>query len=443
MLGVVAVVLLVATAVVAIRNPFHGLVVAFATKPVVELAWEFRFGPITPVDAFYSIVPILLLPRAISYARQTPRLRRWLFFGACLAIANGLGLVTAVTDAKMMTVVETSAKVFNVFAAFVLIPCLVDTEKRFYAVLIAIAVGNIVPCGIGVFQAATGQVWRTRSTIGLQRHVGLYHDATGVRFNGQQAVFAIGLLAATLYSQKKRIQLGLLAYLAMWLVVLFFVFSKAAVVTILGWFVLWCMTQRKIGWALGVIVLAIGVDYFNESGVSSRLSQLFAKEIGYHQGTLADDRYVLAGRMFIWESALKRWSRVGMDQKVLGTGRNFPVHNEVLRLLIHSGYVGAGLFVSVMFLLGVTVMYAVFARATLVHLAGAMAFMMMVVDSIGLHPGLYAGHQWFVWGFVGLSFMASERFDASSTMDAAVQSWFSPDEAEEVPIRMTGIECPA
>ena len=32
-----------------------------------------------------------------------------------------------------------------------------------------------------------------------------------------------------------------------------------------------------------------------------------------------------------------------------------------------------------------------------------MIFAMWIIDTIGLHPSLYPGYQWYVWGIIGLA----------------------------------------
>ena len=218
------------------------------------MTWDTKLGPVTLIDILYTVAPVILASQILFSQQKPPKLLQWFAIGFCLAIANAFGVLSSFNEMDLKDILEIVVKSINVAAAFLLIPGFITDNRKLKLILLAILIGNIVPCGIGVYQASTGISWSDRMTVGLQRYNGLYHDAVGVRFNGQQALFAAMMLSSMFPLRKLWHKLVLAIYSLTWLVVIFNVFSKAALVTIFVWIWIWCIAQRKIAFLI-ILVL--------------------------------------------------------------------------------------------------------------------------------------------------------------------------------------------
>ena len=207
-----------------------------------------------------------------------------------------------------MGVLQNGFLSFNSFLGFFLIPILVTDKKRLKQLLLALMVGGVFPILVSIFQLRTGIVFQERTTVGLTRYVGFYHDAFPNRFYGLITLFAV-LLYRYLFPIKTlyfKLYVGLLTAGAF--VSIYVVFSKAAVAIISAWVVLLLLfSNSKLKYFFSILLgLSVLFLVFGNT-VLDNIEQLFSKEVGYQSGEVEDARYTLAGRGYIWENYWDFW----------------------------------------------------------------------------------------------------------------------------------------
>lgn len=328
----------------------------------------------------------------------------WLLF----LFANVGGVAVMVAEGRGVVAVESFLRVLNGFAGYHLLHPFVRNEHDFRRLLVALLVAGVAPVMMGIYQAATGHVWSERYTVGLLRNVGIYHDAFSLRSYGFMALTGI-ILYASYFARSTLIKLLLFAYgLSVGLVV-FKVYSKAAVVISVVWVFVWSLFRRRLTLLFLIGASLMTVDLVTGNRVVNEMELLFSKEVSVIEGT-GDEKRALAGRGYIWGQVLEDWSEAHVINKLLGSGKSGgSSHNDFLRILVSGGVFGLLTYVMLLGVIGKRLLANTLGKSSPINVMALMVFLMWLIDSIGLTPGLYPGYQWFVWGIIGVALRGIEQ----------------------------------
>ncbi len=383
---------------------FAAFLVLVATKSIIDMFWDVKIGPLSIMAVQGVMLPFLFLP-LFKQRKRMPK--SWLNNASVYFIALSFGLVWGLIENPLDTF-EAFLININVFLGFLLLPLLIQDKKHLKQFLLAMMIGGVFPILVTMYQLQTGIIFQDRQTIGLSRFVGLYHDAFPVRFYGLMSLMSI-LLYQSVFSIKGVYLKGFMLFLSAGAFLsVYLVFSKAAVVILGFWIVLLLVfSKSKIKQGFSILVgLSVIFLVFGDA-VFSNIEQLFSKEVGYQSGEVADVRYTLAGRGYIWDNYWNFWlNQQNVFFQWFGDGITRPAHNEYLRVLLTNGIIG------VLFLL-VFVMNIIrksFKINKHLRVFGFMLFTMYLIDSIGLVPGVYYYYNILVWGLFGLLLMKPQLF---------------------------------
>ena len=397
-----------------VTSPFRGVLLLLALKPIIDASWNHSFGGYNLLQVTAVAAPLLLLPQILAKKSRVLDNQRWKYLAIGYLICNTLGLVMLLLHRPTefaIPPVELVMRALSGFLGFFLLAFYFDDREKFRYLLIALLVAGIFPALMGMYEGLTQTAWRERQTVGLIRYVGLYHDGFNFRFYGFQTIAAI-LLYLSYFKPPKRWQVAaLIAYALCWLFVIFNINSKGAVVIACLWCLTWTVATRKIAYLLLIVVALLGVNLASNNIVFDRIETTLSKEIKFMQGELEDERYVLAGRGFIWEDYWQRWKKLDPELKIIGTGESLPVHNEFFRILIANGVIGLMTNIVLLLIIGWMLLRRLWLRCTPINILALMIFQMWLVDCLGVHPGLYPSYQWFVWGMIGLAVTGVKGLD--------------------------------
>lgn len=392
-----------AAAVIALLgSPYWGILITFAVNPIIAASWSYRFGEFTLNHVIGVAVPALILPRLHSQSVIAPNWQRWKTCAIVFATGIGFGAITLLAAQEYVTAAEHCVHAVNGCMAFLFLGCFFGNRQGLRHLLIALLLGGLFPVATGIYQALTGTIWYERTTIGLTRYVGLYHDAVAIKHFGLQTLLAI-LLYLTYMRPRQLLRMALLGYAACCLVVVFNVYSKSALAILAAWLLIWSSFTRKFVWASLVLAAVASLNWALDDILVTSVKQLFWKEIAYQAGE-ADRQIILAGRFFIWEAVLAEWSSKPLLEKLIGSGDFVAAHNEWLRILIGGGIVGLIISVTAIIMIGNRVLALTVRWNQPVTIVALMVYAMWLIECMGLHPGIYSYFMWFVWGIVGLAF---------------------------------------
>lgn len=398
-LGIVSIVLLA-------FRPRLGVPAVFIARPFVDTLWPDMIGSIRPTEVFSVAVPTLIMMH-LAFASGTASFRRmpmrwlWVVWVVDVALFSGMILYN-----------NHVADGFNIFfrhlnglVGFFMLQAWFADERYTKRLLLAMVIGGVFPMATGVYEALTGDHWKiTFGEGGLVRNIGMYHDAITIRYLALQTILAVTLFTTLYLNRRWLSSLVSTAYGAVCAFVLYGAYSKAGIVTLTSWLILWPTLLRKVR-TLVVLGLAglILAGTFSEKIIDT-VSVVFNKEIGVAQGDLGVNRS-FSGRWYIWQEMMTERESFTSSQRIFGSGQiALGAHNDYLVVLFHGGVIGLILYLCLLLALFARIVRDLITRIDPWSVAALLAFIMWMVDTIGLVPSAYSGYQWFVWGIVGLAF---------------------------------------
>jgi len=176
----------------------------------------------------------------------------------------------------------------------------------------------------------------------------------------------------------------ILFLITIYIVASFFLYSKAMIGIYVIGLVLYLISYRNsTSLFITIIGLFIGLELF-----SSTVNQLFIVELGF-SGTEKETSRLFSGRGGLWESYLEYFHGLGFLSQFFGTGLNTGgTHNELLRILILSGWFG--LLSYCIFLIKLTYdIGRLYWKNTRVAMSSMFILLVIVLDTFSVVWGLY------------------------------------------------------
>ncbi|MDH7513811.1 MAG: hypothetical protein QHH14_12765 [Clostridiales bacterium] len=277
-----------------------------------------------------------------------------------------------------------------------------DAKTLFLAFVVSV----IFPLLFIYFQKMTGYTWRYHETRGLIRSQAVYHSVISPRIFIMQALIGIYLYWQYFVPKARFFLRGLLIFLSIACVVgLYFLYSKAIILTLIIWAVIFSFLGKK----LYILPLAFIFFLITNSLLGNRVFEdmrtLFSKEIDYVAGSSSVSRdYLLSGRIRIWSEYAKEWKDLSLLEKLIGTGRSHSYfHDDFLRVLYSGGVLLLVLY-GTMLIIFFTKALSLFQRTgEIVYFSVLLGLSYYLAETFGQTPGFYPIIQPMTWGLIGLS----------------------------------------
>jgi len=349
------------------------------------------------VPAF--ILPVLLKGRGVPKSLAPLIKIGGLFFISSLIASVGM----LVLHEKTMWAVDYFTRSLNLFIGLFLFSFIAKDRYSFKKLIIILLLAGLFPMLMGLYQAMTGQIWQLRTTTGgLIRNVGLYHDAFSLRALGFQTLAAI--IFAVSYFPPKKVgwKVLLVIYAMICSLVIFKVYSKAAVVIGISWIFIWTIGHKNKYGTFFAILLILAVFFIRGDLLVKDIMEMFSKEISVYQGVM-EQRYILSGRTVIWEDYWKQWQGFSLATQFIGAWKNVPAHNDFLRIIYCNGVLGLLVYLTFLLKTAVVLFKRNAAQRSSLTIMALVLFGTWMIDTIGLTPTMYPGYSWFIWGFIGLA----------------------------------------
>ncbi len=393
-------------------SPVNGMLFTIMVKSLIDATWENYFFGVTLLQIIGITVPLLMLAHILRSHRFSPLKNPLIRVGLILFLWNTMvSIGMAIDNDNVINAVNYFFRNFNFFMAMFLFPFIVRDAISFKKLLIFMLLAGIFPMLMGMYQFASGTIWEVRHTAyGLERNVGLYHDAFSFRGYGFQVLTAIILMLSYFTPRKFILKVFLIAYAIICCIVIFNVYSKAAIVIAISWIFIWSLFNKNKSGALLAPMIGLIFYYFSGDVITQDVLQVFVKEIGAYQGTI-DEKYILSGRTTIWEIVWQQWLDSDLISKFIGSWINFPAHNDLLRVLYTNGIIGLILYVVFIAYAGLMLYKKLLKQRNSLTVMGIMVYVMWLVDVTGLPPSLYPAYSWYVWGFISLALIGVPGLD--------------------------------
>jgi O-antigen ligase len=382
------------------KKPF---IASIFLSPIIASTWNYKFSGISLIDVYFLLFTMIFLVRILIRKEKIYEIPYQSFFLIYVFILVFVSIhIYLIQD--IQTAVDFFAKSLYIPLCFYL--CFVHFSKREdgKALIISFILAVIFPLLFIFIQKATGYTWRYHTTRGLLRSQGVYHDVTTARIFIIQALIGIYLYWHYFLDKTRYLAKNFLIVVSILCIIgLYFLYSKAIVLTLILWLLLFSFLRKRIY----ALPLAFGLLILINSILGNRLfydmKALFSREIEYAAGDISSD-YVLAGRGGLWKMYLKGWKDLPVLEKIIGTGISHGgFHNDFLRVLYSGGILLLVLYSILIIFFSIKIFNYFIKEGKIIHFAALLAIAYYLAESLGQLPGFYPIIQPFTWGLVGLS----------------------------------------
>jgi len=403
MLEIVTIILTIVAFLALCAYPVYGIMLIFIVRPLVDTMYGFVLvGDVHMTEIVSVLLPciiavrIIFVPESRKALRDMPLKPVWFLYVINICIISLLILC----DDELSSSANVFFRHFNGFIGFYMVQAFFTDEKKIRYLLLSLILAGIFPMTIGIYEFITDHHWQKTFTEGLMRNIGLYHDAITVRFYALQTLLSL-FLYCSMFLKSYFLNFIAMLYAGAASVVMYKTYSKAGLIILGVWLLVWAVLKRNI--YLLIVLICLGVTAVSvENGVLTNVYKVFNKEIGAMTGTGKSVR-VFEGRVYLWKSLLNEWKEMSVLQKVFGSGKMATgSHNDYILMLYHGGVFGLLIYLTLLATIGIRILVNLFERAGPLNIGAFMAFIMWMTDTIGLVPSAYSGYQWFVWGVIGL-----------------------------------------
>lgn len=406
-----------------------GILASIVAMPFIATGWGSPiFGPVSPPRLAGVIIPLLVFAR-MAIDGKTMRGKPLFLFWVVLLGFIGVTALQEIFRHDIFEYVQVAVRPVHGMIGFFMIPAYFSKRDDFRKLLIAFLLTGVFPIATILYQLATGTFFTDVSiaTANLVRLHGFYHGMQTQRIFVLQVV--AGALLAWAYflrPQKATVLTALVtAYVLVGLFTLYFTYSKAAVIIIGAWLLIWAVGQRSLVPVLLVVLIAVIANVVFEDRLMNETEVLFRKEIGVSTEAGAssqDTDQLFQGRVGVWREYLEFFGELPLWQQVFGYGNPKTAHNDFMAFLLIGGYVGLFLYSAFLFTNGMMIARNFMRRRNPLNVMAVMLFAMWLIDSIGLVPSAYSFYQWFVWGLIGLSYRGVEGLSPGTARRAPARN---------------------
>lgn len=395
-------------------NYKKGVFFLLASKSIIDTSWNLKiagFSLLQVVAVVFLVIFFIYLLRNFSRIKLKPE---FIILIGLYIIAEFSSFVVSFSSAELVTILNTYTRSLYIIMAFFLFPLIVENELDFKNLLIALIIGGSIPIAFTILQSIGIDLGFTqfRQSKGLVRSVSFYHDMVQPRFYTIQAIISALLYLKYFANSKKQvISLSILVFFGF--IALYFFYSKAVLAIIVVWLGLFFIfrSEFRTKYSLVLILLLIPIFIFSYSKIETQINQVYTNELAFVEGDLQNKNWLFSGRAGLWENYIDYFFNLPAEQQLIGTGISIGgVHNELLRYLIKSGYIGVTVYVLI--ILTITILYAInykYLSSNYLFFSGFLLFIMFLVDNTGIGPGLYPFYMILLWGLIRLSFKLKDN----------------------------------
>lgn len=356
------------------RSRFTGLLVAFAVKPTLDCFWDVKFFEVFGFSLnsgkiLAAIIIGLFAHYIFSFGLKKAGTAKFAKLLGLFLVLNLISLAWGflinddphrISIASPLTLPAIADSLFRLsffLAAYFAARFLIRTPRDIRRLCVAFALSGVLPIAIALVQltaAAVGvEVMNFSSSQGVSRIAGLYHDSNSLAFvSFVSLVFSVSLVSMDFGGVVK---VAFKALAAASLVIIFFTYSRTALVASAIFLVLWYSMYNRPLVILGAFTIVL-ITFL----LSSDIVQRFSREIRFlsNLDMIFSDPVELmlvhgtdmgSGRVWLWVDALKHFFRFDGWSQWIGLGMNFDPHNSFIAVLLRNGVLGLSVFAALVF----------------------------------------------------------------------------------------------
>lgn len=337
---------------------FVFFIVLLATKPFVDLTWNFRLFVVGGVAINFLVIVGLCVFIITGYLyffqndnkRIFNRRIIWLFLGlnlftSCIAVFFYNRPITDVMDGL--------TKLFAAYFIYFIGHQFMENDKDRLRIIGTIWITTMLINVLSVMQYSTG-TFDIDITQGVERFTGVYNDPGTPSYNAIISL-VFGVLYIEILRKQKR-AVPLIVHIAFALTVLVTAFTlkitvtKSALLMLIVFVAMWFgLYKRKTYIVIPLLFIGVFYIYTTSEAIQARIAPEleFLAEGGR---SMEEARHIGEGRIAVWERLLIYYSQdCDPFQKLFGTSRSFGAHNQYVAYLMQVGLAGLTVFLIILF----------------------------------------------------------------------------------------------
>ncbi|MGO9020345.1 MAG: O-antigen ligase family protein [Syntrophobacteraceae bacterium] len=418
--------------------PKHVFLLYILIKPFVDRFAESGASVGGGVTLGYNYIAALVVPpMSLIYVLVMRRNLFSLPHKSLLLVFMVLNIVSFLVEGNYsVNVAGYFLRVILPLLLFFTIPFILSEREDILKFIRYSAISGIFPCAMAVLQKM-GLIAQNRVAEGLgstvyDRATGGYADSFSLALPIIIAIFCLYfLLQYTTGTKDKRIYVYWFL-LVVDLVCLVFTYHRMSFIVVALVSALWSLINRRYAVILmgaGLIIVSLPFlvrfvpDFFGDLYVTKQI----------HGGVMEAPKEELAsaalhGRGWVWRMFLDKFDHSTPLEQIIGiemAGR--APHNDYLRVLITNGVFGLGVYLSLLFALGLRLRraYLYFSGEgdsfmSQFALTSLFFFIFYVLGSTTLAISLLSSLTWYLWVFVGITYFQMSKSRQASTLHQEV-----------------------
>lgn len=177
-------------------------------------------------------------------------------------------------------------------------------------------------------------------------------------------------------------------------------YSKVGWITLATVLFIWFLLRKK--YILSVLVPVIVAVILFVNPFAKDFQKTFKDEIEYLTHRVETKDMVFRGRLSRWGTGMQRFIELPVINKLFGAKKSIgDPENDYFRILWYNGVAGLSTYVVLLLLTGYFLLNAYVVSKQPVVLVGVLAFVGLIISSMGSYALYYPSQQWFMWGMVG------------------------------------------
>jgi len=297
-----------------------GFFLLLAFKPIIDASWDSGMFGFNALEIVGVGVPVIILFRMFfskdGGVKDIPLSSIWIIYIFMNLISSSILLA----NGELLKFLEFFFRILNGFVGYYMFQAYVKTKDDFRKLLTAFLLAGLFPMLLAVYQIATGTVWISRTTTGgLVRYTGVYHDVFSFRSYAFATITAI-ILYWSYFQERSFFRNTIFAgYIVICSMVIFRAYSKSGFAIATIWVLLWTILNKKFKWLFIILAVLVAVNFGMHGRFFNDISTVFSKETRAIEGT-GETRFILAGRLVVWEMYWDRWKQSDLFHKFFGLG---------------------------------------------------------------------------------------------------------------------------
>ncbi|MFX0140168.1 MAG: hypothetical protein ACFFDN_41395 [Candidatus Hodarchaeota archaeon] len=386
----------------------EALLFIFFIRFTVDMFWNVRFLGLSALDFAGGLVFVIfffnLFIKKVKFLNynNSKIVMLFLIVSFTTHILGVTQLYLAGVSVNRLGTLKLIVRSFSPFLFYFITPIYFRYKTDMKKFVYAWVLGCIIPSITMIYAIIMGYGFE-RTTHGVARFAGFYHEAAGPGIVSSVLIFLIFLIFATEKLRRTKF-ITLFSLLALNFYTLYISFARVFVIPIVGGIIFWFIVQKKYFVSFILTILTV-IAFLKLPMAKARFEverqYLEGEAYFISVGTGRPEKYGKAFDMYIHE--------YNITQKIFGKGPALPFspHNEYFDMLLTGGLIRFIVYIRLFMLITKALINGYISEKDKFlkkfNLVTLILFASMPFQALSGSPLSWINLQWFIWSAVGIS----------------------------------------